>query len=94
MGPLFNSQFTIFPFAIRNQSFAKKNVFLHQNFKYAEKVRHIIPFEKDPVGTVKELAGNIPPEQIQPVVDGIKTKISLDKLGGIGGGLGGLFGKK
>ncbi len=51
-------------------------------------------FEKDPVGTVKELAGNIPPEQIQPVVDGIKTKISLDKLGGIGGGLGGLFGKK
>ena len=51
-------------------------------------------FEKDPVGTVKELVGNIPPEQIQPVRDGIKTKISLDKLGGIGGGLGGLFGKK
>ena len=51
-------------------------------------------FEKDPVGTVKELAGNIPPEQLQPVVDGIKTKINLDKLGGIGSGIGGLFGKK
>ncbi|MBQ9461097.1 MAG: hypothetical protein IJU51_04180 [Clostridia bacterium] len=51
-------------------------------------------FEKDPVGTVKELAGNIPPEQVQPIVDGIKSKISLDKLGGIGAGLGGLFGKK
>ena len=51
-------------------------------------------FEKDPVGTVKELAGNIPPEQLQPVVDGIKTKINLDKLGGIGSGIGGRFGKK
>ncbi len=51
-------------------------------------------FEKDPAGTVKALAGNIPPEQIQPIVDGIKTKISLDKLGGIGSGIGGLFGKK
>lgn len=51
-------------------------------------------FEKDPMGTVKSLAGNIPPEQLQPIVEGIKSKISLDKLGGIGQGIGGLFGNK
>lgn len=49
-------------------------------------------FGKDPLGTVKELAGNIPPEQMQAIVEGVKTKISLDKLGGIGN-IGGLFGK-
>jgi len=46
-------------------------------------------FEKDPAGTVKTLIGNIPPEQQQAIVEGVKTKINLDKLGG---GLGGLFG--
>ncbi len=48
-------------------------------------------FEKDPAGTVKEMVGNIPPEQQQAIVEGVKTKIHLDNLGG---GLGGLFGKK
>ncbi len=48
-------------------------------------------FEKDPAGTVKELVGNIPPEQQQAIIEGVKSKISLDKLGG---SLGGLFGKK
>lgn len=47
-------------------------------------------FEKDPAGTVKELAGNIPPEQQQAIIEGVKTKISLDKLGGLGS----MFGKK
>ena len=45
-------------------------------------------FQKDPAGTVKELTGvEIPEEQLNKLVDGIKAKISLDKLGG-------LFGKK
>ncbi len=48
-------------------------------------------FDKDPMGTVKELAGNIPPEQLSAITEGIKTKVKLDN---IGGGLGGLFGKK
>ena len=48
-------------------------------------------FEKDPAGTVKEITGNIPPEQLQAITEGVKAKISMDKLSG---GLGGLFGKK
>ena len=45
-------------------------------------------FQKNPTGTVKELTGvDLPADQIDKVVDGVKAKISLDKLGG-------LFGKK
>ncbi len=50
-------------------------------------------FEKDPAGTVKELIGNIPPEQQQAIIEGVKTKVNLDKLGGLGN-IGGLFGQK
>ena len=49
-------------------------------------------FQKDPVSTVEELLGiDLPNDQVQKIVDGIKAKIDLDKLGGM---LGGLFGKK
>ena len=52
-------------------------------------------FQKDPVKTVEDLAGiDLPDDQVKPIVDGIKAKVSLDKLGDIAGGLGGLFGKK
>ena len=48
-------------------------------------------FQKDPISTVEELIGiDLPNDQIEGVVDAIKAKISLDKLGG---GLGKLFGK-
>lgn len=46
-------------------------------------------FEKDPAGTVKALVGNIPPEQQQAIIEGVKTKVNLDKLGGLGGLFGG-----
>lgn len=49
-------------------------------------------FEKDPVAVVEELIGiDLPNDQINGVVDAVKAKINLDK---IGGALGGLFGKK
>ena len=52
-------------------------------------------FQKDPTKTVEELIGvDLPEEQIKPVVEGVKAKISLDKLGGVGEALGGLFGGK
>ena len=53
-------------------------------------------FQKDPVGTVKGLLGNIelPTDQIEKIVDGIKAKVSLDKLGDLGNALGCLLGKK
>lgn len=49
-------------------------------------------FQKDPVATVEGLLGvDLPNDQIEKLVEGIKAKITLDKLGGA---LGGLFGKK
>ena len=49
-------------------------------------------FQKDPIATVEGLLGiDLPNDQVQKIVDGIKAKIDLDKIGGM---LGGLFGKK
>ena len=49
-------------------------------------------FKTNPIKTVEGLIGmNLPDDQISKIVDGIKAKISLDK---VGGALGGLFGKK
>ena len=51
-------------------------------------------FKKDPVSTVEKLLGiDLPNEQIESIVDGIKAKISLDSIGDTLGGLKGLFGK-
>lgn len=49
-------------------------------------------FQSDPVKTIEDLVGmDLPNDQIEAMVEAIKAKISLDKLGGA---LGGLFGKK
>lgn len=49
-------------------------------------------FKSDPIGTVEGIIGvDLPNDQIEAIVDGIKAKISLDS---IGDKLGGLFGKK
>ncbi len=49
-------------------------------------------FKDEPVKTVEKLIGiDLPDDQIEKVVDMVKAKIDLDKLGGM---LGGLFGKK
>jgi len=49
-------------------------------------------FQKDPKGTVESLTGiDLPDEQIDQVIEGIKAKIGVSK---IGDALGGLFGKK
>lgn len=51
-------------------------------------------FGTDPTGVVEGLIGvDLPNDQINGVVDGIKAKISLDKAGDALGGLGKLFGK-
>ena len=59
-------------------------------------------FAKDPIATIEELIGiDLPNDQIEKIVDGIKAKIALDKidldnidLNKVAGALGGLFGKK
>jgi len=49
-------------------------------------------FQKDPISTVEGLLGvDLPNDQLEGIVETIKAKVSLDKLGGA---LGGLFGKK
>lgn len=48
-------------------------------------------FQKDPTKTVEGLIGvDLPDDQINAVVDGVKAKMKLDD---IAGKLGGLFGK-
>jgi len=51
-------------------------------------------FQKDPVATVEELIGiDLPNDQIEKVVDGIKAKIKFDNVSDMLGGLSGLFKK-
>ena len=49
-------------------------------------------FKENPVKVVEGLIGiDLPDDQIMKIVDAVKAKISLDKVGDL---LGGLFGKK
>ena len=49
-------------------------------------------FKESPIPVVEKLIGvDLPDDQIGKVVDLVKAKLDLDKLGGM---LGGLFGKK
>ncbi len=41
-------------------------------------------FTSDPVSTVEKLIGiDLPEDQIRKIADGVKAKISLDKIGGL-----------
>ena len=52
-------------------------------------------FNSEPVKVVEELVGiDLPDELIEKVVDGVKAKLTVDKVGDALGALGGLFGKK
>jgi len=52
-------------------------------------------FKTQPTKVVEELIGiDLPDDAIEKVVALVKTKLDLDKVGDIIGGLGGLFGKK
>lgn len=52
-------------------------------------------FQADPISTVEGLLGvDLPNDQLEGIVETVKAKLNLDKLGGALGGLGGLFGKK
>lgn len=56
-------------------------------------------FKTDPISAVEDLLDiDLPNDQIQKIVDGIKAKITVDDIGNalenIGGKLGSLFGKQ
>ncbi len=52
-------------------------------------------FQADPISTIEGLIGvDLPNDQVEKIINAVKAKIDLDKIGGMFGGLGGLFGKK
>ena len=52
----------------------------------------ISKFKADPIKTVEELIGiDLPDDQIEKLIDGIKAKLTFDNVSDL---LGGLFGKK
>lgn len=52
-------------------------------------------FDKNPVKVIEELLGvDLPDDIVKKVVEGVKAKIKLDKVGDALENLGGLFGKK
>ena len=52
-------------------------------------------FKENPVKVVEELVGiDLPDELVEKVVDGVKAKITMDKVGDALGALSSLFGKK
>lgn len=51
-------------------------------------------FEKNPASVIEQYVGiDLPDEQINQLVEGIKAKIKLEQVGDVLGGLGKLFGK-
>ncbi|MBO5129353.1 MAG: hypothetical protein J6B95_03290 [Oscillospiraceae bacterium] len=51
-------------------------------------------FEKNPASVIEELIGvDLPDDQVNQLIEGIKAKITVDKIGSALGGLGSLFGK-
>ena len=51
-------------------------------------------FKEDPISAVETLIGiDLPNDQIEKIVDGIKAKITIDDIGNVLGGLGKLFNK-
>ena len=51
-------------------------------------------FERNPVSVIEELIGiDLPDQQINQLIEGIRAKIKLDQVGDVLGGIGKLFGK-
>ena len=64
--------------------------------KIVEKIKNdkqiMAKFDKDPAAVIEELIGiDLPNDQINDVVEAVKAKLTVDKLGSA---LGGLFGRK
>jgi tRNA(Ile2) C34 agmatinyltransferase TiaS len=52
-------------------------------------------FEKNPAKVIEELLGvDLPDDLVNQVIEGVKAKISIEKVSDALGALGGLFGKK
>ena len=51
-------------------------------------------FERNPASVIEELIGiDLPDQQVNQLIEGIRAKIKLDQVGDVLGGIGKLFGK-
>ncbi len=51
-------------------------------------------FERNPASVIEEYVGiDLPDDQVNQLVEGIKAKIKLDQVGDVLGGIGKLFGR-
>ena len=51
-------------------------------------------FERNPASVIEEYIGiDLPDDQVNQLVEGIKAKLKLDQVGNMLGGIGKLFGK-
>ena len=51
-------------------------------------------FDRNPASVIEELVGiDLPDDQVNQLVTGIKAKIKLDQVGDVLGGIGKLFGR-
>ena len=51
-------------------------------------------FDRNPASVIEELIGiDLPDDQVNQLVTGIKAKLKLDQVGDVLGGIGKLFGK-
>ena len=51
-------------------------------------------FERNPVSVIEQLIGiDLPDQQVNQLIEGIKAKIKLEQVGDVLGGIGKLFGK-
>ena len=51
-------------------------------------------FERNPASVIEELIGvDLPDQQVNQLIEGIKAKIKLDQVGDVLNGIGKLFGK-
>ena len=52
-------------------------------------------FEKEPVKVLEKVLGvDLPDNIIEPIIDGVKAKITVDAISDVANALSGLFGKK
>ena len=52
-------------------------------------------FEKEPVKVLEKVLGvDLPDAIVEPIIEGVKAKITVDKIADVAGSLKGLFGKK
>jgi len=52
-------------------------------------------FEKEPVKVLEKVLGiDLPDNVIEPIIDGVKAKLTVDAIGDVADALKGLFGKK